>query len=172
MGWLERLLESWGGSVTYWSGYRSNADQKELFEFCRAREPSVTKFPSVPCPFPVATPGCSQHEYGFAVDATFFGPGGEIWTDYAQGLARDYWGLSQISGDQNHFQMYPSAEFLPWARESGDCRPVPKLSAVSRFGYVPRRTAEAICGPGSGAHTYRCGLYGCECFGGIYGEEY
>jgi len=169
MGWLSDLFDSWGGSSTFWSGYRSNADQRELFDYCRRREPSITKFPAVPCPFPVATPGCSQHEYGFAVDASFFSDRGGVWTAYAQELARDYWGLHRIPGDTNHFQMYSSQQWLPWVKEIGNCRPEPRQAAIPFFPQRPPGRIDLICGAGTNATSVSCGPYGCVCRGGEYG---
>jgi len=137
INWITKIVEINGGSATYYSGRRSLREQQELWDFCEKRKPSVTRFPRVPCPFPVATPGCSQHEYGFAVDAGFFSPANRLgltssWNDLAQDLGRQYWGLSTVANDPNHFQMYPITTFLPWARETGQCPPPgPILSFTS-----------------------------------------
>jgi len=161
MGWLTWVAESWGGGVSFFSGRRTRADQQELWDFCKAREPSITRFPSVPCPFPVATPGCSQHEYGFAVDAGFFSPRNrlgisESWNGYFQGLAKEYWGLSTVANDPNHFAMYPSSDFLPWARATGQCPTNPPVLSLKEQSTIYR-----ICG---GGNSVSCNFRtGCQC---------
>jgi len=167
--WLARMIESWGGSASIYSGYRSRDHQQELWDFCNERELGIPKMPRVPCPFPVATPGCSQHEYGFAVDVGFFGPAPyPKWNGYAQDLAREYWGLSTVAGDPNHFQMYPSSEFLPWVREWGDCRPLPRLSLAMWPARVGSRIDD-YCGVGTFATRVQVDRSGFTCYGGHYG---
>ncbi len=171
IGWITGLVESWGGSASYYSGYRSNADQRELYDFCRSRETSVTKFPQVPCPYPVAVPGCSQHEYGFAVDAGFFGPFPyPKWNDSAQALAKEYWGLSTVAGDPNHFAMYPSNQWVPWVREFGDCRPEPRLSYALWPGSRPPGRIDSYCGIGTFATGLEVTRFGIICTGGLWGN--
>jgi len=167
MGWLTQVIESWGGGVSFYSGRRTRADQQELWDFCNARRRLPSKLPQVQCPFPVATPGCSQHEYGFAVDAGFFSPRNRLgisdnWNVYAQDLARVYWGLSTVADDPNHFQQYPSSEFLPWVRETGQCRTIPRLS-LTRDPFPANTQTFVACGP-QAVGSICNHLSGCECF--------
>jgi len=148
--WISHTIESWGGTSYIFSGRRTLQDQKELFDDCERRRFHVGKWPVIPCPYPVATPGCSQHEYGFAVDAGFYGPpSGRMttpdWTGYAQVLAREYWGMHTVEKDPFHFAMYPSSEFLPWARETGQCPPERPRQSQSFLNYrdcLQRSTSE------------------------------
>jgi len=56
---LAQSLRRSGFKVQVTSGYRSIAEQRRLFERRQRGEH----------PLPVATPGCSQHNYGRAIDA-------------------------------------------------------------------------------------------------------
>jgi len=164
MTWIGRVVESWGGTGYILSGRRTKAEQKELSDDCFRRRSRPSKFPVPPCPYPVATPGCSQHEYGFAVDAGFFGPQSGLmttpdWTSYAQDLGRVYWGLSTVAGDPFHFAQYPTSEFLPWARETGQCPTQPPL-----LSFFEDRTDILIRECGIGAISSRRDRYGLRCF--------
>jgi len=135
IGWIGSVIESWGGIEYIFSGRRTRQDQQDIWQDCFDRNRTLTKSPFPPCPYPVATPGCSQHEYGFAVDAGYSGPPSGLmttpdWTGYAQVLARDYWGMSTVAGDPYHFAMYPTSQFLPWAKETGQCVTAPRLSLM------------------------------------------
>jgi len=169
MTWIQQVVGSWGGSSVIISGRRSFEEQKELFDDCFRRRSRPTKFPIPPCPYPVATPGCSQHEYGFAVDAGFFGPPtgfGEIsdWTGYAQVLAREYWGMSTVPGDPFHFAMYPTSDFLPWARSTGQC-PDPVRLSLQRDPWPIGSQTRDICGDSPDLIGSSCNhLSGCTCF--------
>lgn len=126
IGWIQQVVDAYGGSSILFSGFRTKREQQAIWDDCQSRG-RITKlpFPQLPCG-PVAQPGCSQHQYGFAVDAGFFGPATGVgtfpdWTGYAQDLGKHYWGLHQVSGDPGHFQMYTATEFLPWVRTQGEC---------------------------------------------------
>ena len=167
--WIQSVVEHWGGTSYIFSGRRTRAEQQDLWDDCFRRRERPTKFPIPPCPYPVATPGCSQHEYGFAVDAGFFGPPSGLmttpdWTAYAQDLAKVYWGLSTVAGDPNHFAMYPTADFLPWAKSTGQCEVAPRLSLVRDPFPIGSQTRD-ICGTDPRLLGSSCNhLSGCTCY--------
>jgi len=127
--WVQDVIEYYGGSTIYLSGFRTRAEQTKLWEDCNAFLAGLT------CPYPVAVPGCSQHEYGMAVDVAFLQPGGDApdlgeW----QAAAREYAkliGLVTVAGDPNHFQVWPGAEFRKLAQDAGEC-PIPVPRRVFR----------------------------------------
>lgn len=114
---LGQVIDIWGGRQVYISGFRTKAEQKRLFDSTTTR--------------PVASPGCSQHEYGYAVDVLWlpiFNFADNIQlspreTNRAmQDLGRDL-GLITVERDTGHFQVFPGSEFRDWAVRSGFCEP-------------------------------------------------
>ncbi len=108
-----------GGVQIYLSGFRSRSQQEDLFVTVRNR--------------PVARPGCSQHQYGFAVDVAWgllreespigqFSPR-EI-NSFMSEVGRIL-GLTAVERDPGHFQIFPGAQFKAWAVASGFCDPTP-----------------------------------------------
>jgi D-alanyl-D-alanine dipeptidase len=98
---MVEALRGAGYSVTITSAYRSPAEQKRLWA-----KRAVN-------PFPVAPPGCSTHEYGFAVDLVTDYDGdlgdlgddfGLIWAGPRDRVHFDVWGpawravLAQATG--------------------------------------------------------------------------
>ena len=90
---------------------------------------------------PVAAPGCSQHQYGFAADATYefvisspgipFPPkvprGVDVTplsetTKFMNAAARHV-GLTVVAGDDGHYQIYNGLAFRNWAMGTGVCNP-------------------------------------------------
>lgn len=119
--WLGEVIEAWGGVQIYLSGLRTEAEQIRLMRSL------AQKFSSRP----VAGPGCSQHQYGYAVDVAWgllreqsalghFNPK-EI-NDLMSDLGRSI-GLVTVAQDSGHFQIFPGSEFRSWSVASGFCDP-------------------------------------------------
>jgi len=133
--WLGEVARISGGDQTYLSGTRSLDSQFQLYETVVDR--------------PVAYPGCSQHNYGFAADVkwgffiqsvptTIFGfPIPKVPTsvrifsqqetnDFMESAARSV-NLTTVSRDPGHLQIYPGSTFRNWAVGRGLCNPNPPL---------------------------------------------
>jgi len=150
---LEQIADALGSQMNYVSGYRDEEEQRILFNEVKNR--------------PVAAPGCSQHQYGWAVDVFFFPAmnidrfgnmvvtkGAEmfrIMNNYAQQL-----GLTIVSGDDGHYQIFPGGPFRDWAVASGFCNPEGNFFNP----FVPT-TFKEICLSEGG--TWSCGMFGCRC---------
>jgi len=116
--WLGEVARLLGGGQSLISGNRTVSEQARLWEA------STTG--------PVADPGCSQHQYGFAADATWLpfvivtSKGRPLLTSQAQtnaimsGHARRA-GLTTVTNDAGHVQIYPGAMFRTWAQSRGLC---------------------------------------------------
>jgi len=99
-------------------------------------EEQLHLYDSVSSGRPVAYPGCSQHNYGFAVDGSWdlitqvtakgrpkiFGPAETI--AFMNSAAR-HAGLHLVANDTGHFQVYPGIQFKEWAVSWGYCNPNP-----------------------------------------------
>lgn len=118
---MEDVVNYYRGTFIYFSGIRSVQAQARLFRdrgfFGR----------------PVAEPGCSQHQYGYAVDVGITGPiiedrDAQDFVPSVLALARQV-GLFTVSRDPGHFQIFPGSEFRPWASAAGFC---PDPSWLSR----------------------------------------
>ncbi len=140
--WLGEVARIAGGDQTLISGRRSLERQRQLYDTVVDR--------------PVAFPGCSQHNYGFAADvkwgliiqsntANIFGipvpkmPSSvrvfspQETDDFMESAAR-YVQLQTISGDPGHLQIYPGATFRNWSVGRGLCNPnPPRPLALSRL---------------------------------------
>lgn len=137
--WIEDVIDYYGGQTVYISGYRSHKEQVRLWEKRNSPFNLDTR--------PVAQPGCSQHEYGYAVDVAFLPaidmipdlglPTSNPFTEYADALA-EYVGLVLVRGDPGHYQVIPGNEFKAWAKAAGLC-PDP---------VVTRGRVFEACGPG------------------------
>lgn len=111
------VIDYWGGKQGYLSGVRSLERQRELFDTVTDR--------------PVAAPGCSQHNYGFAVDV-FWIPiisfrfniqmTGKQTNDFMETLGESL-GLKTVQFDVGHFQIFPGSQFKTWAVSAGFCDP-------------------------------------------------
>jgi len=132
--WLQEVAQIVGGSQSLISGVRTRREQRELFETVFDR--------------PVAAPGCSQHNYGFAADAVW----GRITQISSKGRAKLFTlqesqqfmesaarhaQLTLVAGDPGHVQMYPGSEFRAWAVDRGLCAP-----NQPRFGTSLRQRVE------------------------------
>jgi LAS superfamily LD-carboxypeptidase LdcB len=91
---LMRGLRSEGYAVTLTSAWRSHQDQRRLFRL-HQDHPELQRLP-------VAPPGCSTHEYGYAVDLV---------TDYPdlEELGRAFGFAWAGPSDPVHFDVFGSA---------------------------------------------------------------
>lgn len=131
--WIKEVYSIVGGEATIISGRRSLANQLNLYNSISSR--------------PVAFPGCSQHNYGFAADISFgiiilknsrgFIPkipsSVRILSEkesvaFGSSLARHV-GLTLVAGDDGHVQMYHGSTFRTWAVDRGLCPSNPPPSA-------------------------------------------
>lgn len=140
--YMGAVLDFWGGKQLYLSGFRTSEEQQILFDR-RGRRP-------------VARPGCSQHQYGFAVDVSWlpvmnFAENIQLspkqTDDLMEQLGRQL-GLTVVAGDTGHFQIFDGAFFKNWAVRSGFCDPTP-VPPIATFS--PPRTDFVFrtCGPGA-----------------------
>lgn len=90
---LLRIADRYGGQYQVLSGQRTLDKQWELLNTVKDR--------------PVAFPGCSQHNYGLAMDVRFRDP---RWQRFFQEAARAI-GLVTVAGDPNHVQAIPGNVF-------------------------------------------------------------
>lgn len=134
--YLLRIADRYGGRHTVTSGYRTAFDQQRLFRTIRN--------------VPVAEPGCSQHEYGLAVDVKFSDP---RWQNWYLRAARAL-GLTTVSDDPVHVQAVPGSAFRPIVTRAGLC-PDPRFVR-----YVPRTPKELCLATGE---SWSCGRFGCSC---------
>ncbi len=125
--WLSDVALAVGSRMTAFSGNRSLDKQSELYHKGSGGRP-------------VAFPGCSQHNYGWAADVGFdlirqitskgrgktFTPA-ETW-QFFNSAARHV-GLWLVSGDNGHYQIYNNLEFKNWAVIRGSCNPNPPRPA-------------------------------------------
>jgi len=115
--YMGALIDYWGGKQGYLSGVRSLDKQRQLFNTLTDR--------------PVAAPGCSQHQYGFAVDV-FWLPiisfrfniqmTGRQTNQFMETVGEAL-GLKTVQNDLGHFQIFPGPQFKAWAVGSGFCDP-------------------------------------------------
>jgi len=148
---MGRWIESVGGSQRYISGLRTSRKQEELFN-----TPSLKI---------VAIPGCSQHEYGFAVDV-FWLPiidfrlniqlTGRQTNELMEEIGRRL-GLLMVQGDPGHFQVFPGSEFRNWAVRSGLCDP--NRIRVTSADLIARDPSVRLFG--EFATTFTCNKFGC-----------
>lgn len=138
--WLGEVARIVGSSQQLISGNRTQAEQTKLFNTVFDR--------------PVAAPGCSQHQYGFAADAQYFRATGitskgrgivasQNETDRFFQSAANHVGLTTVNNDPGHLQIYPGAQFRSWAVARGLCPPV-RPPTIKRFGII-----QEICGLGA-----------------------
>jgi len=84
-------------------------------------------------------PGCSQHEYGAAVDVWFERAAWQRWW----GASARNFGLTTVSGDPVHAQLVPGAEFREWTTRQGFC-PDPSFESFPLRGGL----IDSYCGTG------------------------
>lgn len=165
--WLGEVARISGGDQTLISGSRSTTEQLELYNTVSER--------------PVAYPGCSQHNYGFAADvkwgffiqsntAKVFGipipkmPSSvRVFTQqetnsFMESAARHV-NLQTVSRDPGHLQIYPGLTFRNWSVGRGFCNPNPP--SPPRFLKARDDFVFKTCG--EGFSSVRFGLFGAEC---------
>jgi len=106
---VEYILEyasRWGPEVSITSTVRTAREQWDL----------LNRVNSIAAPV-----GCSQHQYGLAVDVSFQDPN---WQNWYLASARNF-GLTTVTGDPVHVQAVPGAVFGEFVRSIGLC-PDPK----------------------------------------------
>jgi len=119
--WLAEVAKIVGSSQILISGNRTKEEQRRLFGRLGSR--------------PVAAPGCSQHQYGFAADASYLPSffvtskgraqtDPQIETDQFMQSAAHHVNLTTVTNDPGHLQIYPGAEFRHWAIGRGLCNPI------------------------------------------------
>ena len=136
---LREVIDIWGGGQRYLSGFRTVEQQQSLF--------------FRPSERPVAAPGCSQHQYGYAVDVSWLPIinfvqniqlSGKQTDDVMISLGNQI-GLITVAGDPGHFQIFPGSEFKAWAVASGFCDP-----DLRRPNFLFQQSEIfRLCGPGS-----------------------
>ncbi len=116
--WLGQVARLYGGIQLLISGNRTRAEQQVLYQNRGTR--------------PVALPGCSQHQYGYAADAvwqrfaTVTSKGKAVVftqaeTDWTMRQAAAIAGLTSVSGDPGHLQVFNGVAFRTWAVSQGFC---------------------------------------------------
>jgi len=120
--WLAEVARIIGSGQTLISGTRTRDEQQILFD--------------LPLNRPVAAPGCSQHQYGFAVDATYLPSffvtskgrpqtNPQLETNTFMQDAAHHVNLTTVANDPGHLQVYPGGQFRDWAIGQGLCTPLP-----------------------------------------------
>jgi len=140
---LLTVVDRYGGRYTVTSGYRPAVRQAELL--CSSKAASFVE------------PGCSQHQYGLAMDVVFDNP---LWAAWYEKNAQKL-GMPTHGGDHVHVQAVPGAQFRRLASSAGVC---PDPDWDGGMGYGPclvKRTKENVCQYGGG--SWSCGRRGCWC---------
>lgn len=154
--WMAEVALAVGSIQRLFSGFRTLEQQRYLYD-------------TVSTGRPVAFPGCSQHNYGFAADGSWdpilqITHKGRLRSftiaetiSFMNQVARHV-NLTLVAGDNGHFQIYPGLQFKQWAVSMGFCDPHPPLPAwktpVQSF-------LELNCPPGTGGAV--CSNLGCFC---------
>jgi len=94
--------DNFGPRYSMTSGVRTAPEQFELF-----RRPGTV----------AAQVGCSQHQYGLAVDVWFENPN---WQNWYLASARNF-GLTTIAADPVHVQAFPGQKFREYVAALGYC---------------------------------------------------
>jgi len=102
VAYILEYADRWGPRYSVTSGVRSAQKQYDLY-----LSPGNTAVP----------PGCSQHQYGVAVDVWWQDP---AWNNWYLQSARNF-GLTTVRGDPLHVQAYPGVSFRNWSQRSGFC---------------------------------------------------
>ena len=129
--YLLRIADRYGSRYRVISGKRNARQQWGLWN-AKSR-------------FPAAFPGCSQHEYGLAMDVQF--DSGE-WQRWYQASAKNI-GLTTIRNDPHHVQAVPASVIRPILEREGLC---PNPQYLEARYWTPkaicRRSGESWAGSG------------------------
>jgi len=117
--------DNWGPAYTITSGVRTANEQFFLFN-----TPGVV----------AAQVGCSQHQYGLAVDVYFEDPG---WQQWYLSSTRNF-GMTTLTEDPVHVQVFPGQTFREWVAAAGYCpdtryHPTQEMRWASNISNVYRR---------------------------------
>lgn len=139
IGYILEVAEAYGGRYTITSVTRTAKQQWDLYNSLPTR---------------AARPGCSQHQYGAAIDVLFEET---AWQNWWQQAAR-YFGLTTVSGDPVHVQLIPGADFLRLV-EGRDVCPDPTYFRES-FPLLGG-LVDKLCGTGFTGYQIREGVVTC-----------
>ena len=143
--WMGEVARIIGSGQTLISGNRTSDEQQTLFDKTGNR--------------PVAAPGCSQHQYGFAADATYLpsvfisSKARPLLSPIAQTNefmknAAHHVNLTTVANDPGHVQIYPGAQFRSWAVARGLCNPQPARVVIGQSFPLVGGLIDSYCGPG------------------------
>jgi len=133
-----------GGEFTITSVNRTIEQQWDLW---KGRNPSAVR------------PGCSQHQYGLAVDVFFENAD---WREWYLASVRNF-GLTTVSGNSVHVQLVPGARFREWSESQGLC-PAPYYRNLILQDPLPVDSQTfRECGPLATRSSCRP-LRGCTCY--------
>jgi len=116
IGFILAVAEHYGGKFVITSVNRSAAQQSSLYQ----APGSLAVFP-----------GCSQHQYGLAVDVLFER---QDWQNWYLAMSRNF-GLTTVDGDPVHVQGVSGARFRESALPLGLC-PDPAYRGLTRFSFA------------------------------------
>lgn len=131
--YLLRLADRYGGDHRVTSGKRSQAKQWKLYNESRN--------------VPAAFPGCSQHEYGLAIDVQFRDSRWQTW--YLDSARRI--GLTTVPNDPYHVQALPASVIRPILEGAGRC---PSADFVGRDYWSPQAVCRRSGESWQGSATY------------------
>ncbi len=103
IAYVLRVADQYGGRYTVTSGFRTKSQQQALIDQGKTD----------------TQPGCSQHQYGLAVDVKF---SNKLWQEWYLEGAR-WTGLITVAGDPVHVQAFPGQEFSSYTKRIGLCVP-------------------------------------------------
>jgi len=103
VSYVLRVADFYGGRYSVTSGFRSKSQQQALIDQGKTG----------------TQPGCSQHQYGLAVDVKF---SNNAWQEWYLSGAR-WTGLITVAGDPVHVQAFPGNQFAAYVKQLGLCLP-------------------------------------------------
>jgi len=106
------IADQYRAEYTVTSGERTAGQQQRLYFDHKTNTP----------------PGCSQHQYGLAVDVKFTGKHEAWWQDYYRRAAR-HLGLVIVENDPVHVQAIPGSTFRQLAVAARVCHPQVSLES-------------------------------------------
>jgi len=130
--WILGIADQYGGKYTVLSGVRTNSKQFELWkdQYGTGRV--------------AAAPGCSQHNYGFAMDVHFPDP---AWSNWFGQVASQI-GLMEVAGDPGHVQVWPGWKFMEILQPYAVCPDRKYTAAMGAFDTYQAAIRECAAAPG------------------------